>query len=663
MTKPVLMVRQQINLGFAGVLVMALLIIYAVVELRVKPNLIQQEKQKIAVDQVWLVDLLSAKFGQIEMLTSTLAIAAKNLPKDETLYKKLFPPILDNHGDPAIAGGGIWPEPNAFTEGVERRSFFWGRADDGMLFLDDYNNPSSSGYQSKPWYLVGRNARADRCSWSEAYIDPFTETPMVTCTVPFQENGRFAGVATVDMMLDGIKDILAQYGAESGGYAFAVDSSGKMISVPRSSAKLVKADGSLITAYELGQKLPWLRESLARATSLDSAELIELKEDAILGEAAVVNLKKHPETGWTIGLVVPKSRMIAAAESMGLFLMLAIGALLVVVGILAAILFRKLVRRIQETTGQIQEMIEGETGQKLDVGAMNEIGELRHAVNEYGDRLKALLRHLEEVKDELVQSEKLASLGSLVSGVAHELNTPIGNALMSSTAILDANRAFSAQLQEKMTRRALDNFLEDVDEGARIIERNMARAAELIGAFKQLAVDQASSQKREFDLQGLVKEVSLSMRPMLQRTPYRLEIDVPETLSLNSYPGKLSQVLINLINNAVIHGFIGQEGGCIRIVGREETKGWLTLRVTDDGCGIPVELQKRIFDPFYTTRLGQGGSGLGLHITFNLVTGVLGGRIDVSSVPGQGSCFTVTIPVSGPDTVDERSNSASIPHA
>lgn len=648
MATPRLMIRHKIHLGFSLVFVMALLLIFAVVELLVKPKLTQQQQQQIALNQAGIVELLGAKLSQTEFLTSTLAITATRLPKEQALFKALFPRLIDNHGDATIAGGGIWPEPGTFAEGVTRRSFFWGRANGAMRFVDDYNDPDGAGYHNRVWYLAGRDAPADRCQWSNAYTDPFTLTPMVTCTIPMYDD-RFVGVATVDMRLDGITDILSQYGAENEGYAFAIDNAGRMISFPPTVIQSDDRATSLMTTTAVGQQLPWLKATFERATVLQDTDMIELPNDDILGEAAYVHLISVPQTGWAIGLVVPKSRMTAAAKSTGLFLMLAIGALLSAVGTVAAISLRKLLQKIQQTTGQVQELAEGESTRVLDTGPLNEIGELRLAVNAYGDKLKSLLKHLEEVQDELVQSEKLASLGSLVSGIAHELNTPVGNALMSSTAILDAKQDFTRKLAGQLTRSDMEHFIEDVDEGAQIIERNMTRAAELIGAFKQLAVDQASSNRRVFELQELVNEVHLSMRPTLQRTPCRLEIDVPASLSLDSYPGSLSQVLINLINNAVIHAFNEDEPGTIRITARAAAPGWLSLSVSDDGCGIPKELQKRIFDPFYTTRLGQGGSGLGLHITFNLVTGMLGGRIDISSPPGSGSCFTVTLPVNAPN--------------
>lgn len=649
MSTPKVTIGHQINFGFGAILMLALLTIFAVVEWVVKPRLIQQQQQQIAFAQAGLNDLLSSNLRQVEMLTSTLASASAQLPQEEALFKQLFPGVLSNHGDSMIAGGGIWPEPNQFTAGVERRSFFWGRSGDQMLYFDGYNRPDGRGYHNESWYRVGRDSPVDRCNWSAPYIDPFTKTPMLTCTVPFSRDNRFAGVATVDMMLSGIAGLLEQYGREHGGYAFALDTTGKLISFPHDRAQVIAPDNALMTSSELGRQLPWLKAVLESATELQQDELIELKADAILGEAAYVNLIRQPKTGWTIGLVVPQSRMTGVAQSMGLFLMFAVGSLLLLVSVLGALFFRNLLKKVQQTTQQIRELTQGGTAQALEPGAMNEIGDLRQAVNAYGDKLKALLRHLERVKDELVQSEKLASLGSLVSGVAHELNTPIGNALMSSTSIIDASRTISRDIeQQSMTRSALTNYTKDVCEGAEIIERNMARAAELIGAFKQLAVDQTGSNRRQFELFGLINEIQLSMKPTLQRSPFHLIMDVPRGLQLDSYPGKLSQVLINLINNAIVHGFAERDQGRIQITATSDDDDWVLIDVTDDGRGIPADLQKRIFDPFFTTRLGQGGSGLGLHITFNLVAGILGGSIEVISEEGSGSCFRVRLPKEAP---------------
>ncbi|WP_298018409.1 ATP-binding protein [uncultured Castellaniella sp.] len=274
---------------------------------------------------------------------------------------------------------------------------------------------------------------------------------------------------------------------------------------------------------------------------------------------------------------------------------------------------------------------------------------LERRVRERTVELQSTLDRLRHTQDELLQNEKLASLGALVAGVAHELNTPIGNAVTVASTLAQAHRRFRAQTESGLTRSALASYLDDVEEGSQIIERNLARAAELIGGFKQLSADQASYQRRPFDLRVLVQEVVMTMRPAVRKTNIRLLDDVPPGLALDSFPGPLGQVLMNLINNALIHAFDGRETGLIRLsAALPEGSDAVRLTVADDGCGIPPGDRKRIFDPFFSTRLGQGGSGLGLHITHTLVTGLLGGRIEVDSEPGQGSRFVLHVPLRAP---------------
>ena len=262
--------------------------------------------------------------------------------------------------------------------------------------------------------------------------------------------------------------------------------------------------------------------------------------------------------------------------------------------------------------------------------------------------LAASLENLRRAQDELLRTEKLASLGALVAGIAHELNTPIGNAVTVASTLLDLQKAFSIQVASGLSRAVLNEFIDDVGEAGQILDRNLNRAVELVGSFKQLAVDQSSYQRRSFDLHSLVHEIMLAMAPTFRKTQYTICDEVPRGIVLDSYPGPLGQILMNLINNALVHGFEGRETGTIRIQA-ESKDGVVLISVGDDGRGIPAEHQARIFDPFFTTRLGQGGSGLGLHIVFNLVVELLGGRIDVSSTPGEGSVFTLRLPVSAPE--------------
>ncbi len=274
--------------------------------------------------------------------------------------------------------------------------------------------------------------------------------------------------------------------------------------------------------------------------------------------------------------------------------------------------------------------------------------QLEQRVQERTAELQTALERLQVAQEGLLQSEKLASLGALVAGVAHELNTPIGNAVTVASTLQHSHQRLREQVAQGLTRSALQAYLDDVQEGSTIIERNLSRAAELLGSFKQLAADQASSQRRRFTLASVVQEVTLAMRPAVRKTPYQLQVEIDPALTLDSYPGPLGQVLMNLINNALLHAFVGSDGGTISLHAHASSPGWLQLVVCDDGCGIAPMFQKKVFDPFFTTKLGQGGSGLGLHITYTVVTGLLGGRITLNSHRGQGSSFILDLPLQAP---------------
>ena len=262
--------------------------------------------------------------------------------------------------------------------------------------------------------------------------------------------------------------------------------------------------------------------------------------------------------------------------------------------------------------------------------------------------LSEAMETLKLAQGELVRSEKLASLGNLVGGIAHELNTPIGNGVMAVSTLHDQVRNFRREMASGLRRSTLESFVDRVERGSEIAVRNLQRANELIASFKQVAVDQTSVQRRQFMLSEVVDEILLTLQPTLKRTPYKVICEIPGNLAMDSYPGPLGQVLTNLLTNALSHGFDGREHGRIEITAERLGDGQVSLQVGDDGAGIPSELIGRIFDPFVTSKLGRGGSGLGLHIVWNTVTAVLGGSIAVDSMPGQGTRFSITLPLVAP---------------
>jgi signal transduction histidine kinase len=252
------------------------------------------------------------------------------------------------------------------------------------------------------------------------------------------------------------------------------------------------------------------------------------------------------------------------------------------------------------------------------------------------------------LRDSAVQAEKLTALSAVVVGIAHELNTPIGNGITVASALEQKTHDFTAAAGSGLTRSTLDQFVVDVQDASEMLLRSLNRAGTLVTRFKQVAVDPSSAQRQNFELHDMVADILLLLGPAVRESGCRISTDVPAGLLLDSYPAPLGQVLDGLIHNTLIHGFGASRSGMLDISARPVGDHALMIRVCDNGCGIDPLHLKRIFDPFFTTRLGHGGCGLGLHIVHNIVTGVLGGRIEVHSTLGGGAEFLVTLPLNAP---------------
>jgi signal transduction histidine kinase len=276
---------------------------------------------------------------------------------------------------------------------------------------------------------------------------------------------------------------------------------------------------------------------------------------------------------------------------------------------------------------------------------VSEITRREGALRRAKDQADVALVELRRTQDNLVRAEKLASLGQLVAGVAHEINTPLGIALTTGTLMSDEARTFRTGLSAgTLSRSRLNHFVDRVEEGATLLCTNLTRAADLVQGFKQVAVDRVSDESRSVALATWLDDLLASLRPMLRKGGHAVARACPEDLVIDTNPGVLAQILTNLIANAVVHGFRAGEPGRIAVDVSVREGGLVRMEVRDTGQGIPPEHLDRIFDPFFTTARSAGSTGLGMHIVHNLVTAKLGGRIALTSELGQGTVVQIEFP-------------------
>ena len=301
----------------------------------------------------------------------------------------------------------------------------------------------------------------------------------------------------------------------------------------------------------------------------------------------------------------------------------------------------------------------GRQAQRLQQLVLQRTTELSHAnerlstanadLESANGELSAAHKRLLETRERMVMQEKMASLGTLIAGVAHEINTPLGVAITASSHLKLETDRFRRRVDAGEIRRdELDFYLGMASESASMVDANLGRAAQLVRSFKQVSVDRSLDERRRFDLAKYLPEVLESLRPMWRKRGAQFDLQVAPGLELNSYPGAIAQIVANLVENALLHAFDDGAAGSMRLEVRADGDEHVSMVFADSGKGIAEHDIARIFEPFFTTRRARGGTGLGLHIVFNLVNAKLGGQIDVESIVGSGTRFRIRIPRSVP---------------
>ena len=350
-------------------------------------------------------------------------------------------------------------------------------------------------------------------------------------------------------------------------------------------------------------------------------------------------------------------------------LSLTILTMIFLIVILYFVFWRALIKPIIYLRDEMKGMKVNRLGEKIKITSNDEIGELSDSLNQMTtelknsynkielqnidleekvqkrtERLEKSLISLKKTQDYLVQSEKMIALGGLVAGVAHEINTPLGIAITSSSFLNEETEEMEKNyLENKMTNKNFKNYLENTKESTTMILKNLMRAAKLVRGFKQVAVDQTSEEKRKFNVKSYIYEILESLHSKLKKTKHKIIVICSEELKLDSYPGSFAQIITNLIINSLIHGFEHEKNGEIKIEVIDK-KDEVTLIYKDNGKGIAEEEINKVFDPFYTTKRGQGGIGLGTYVIYNIVVELLNGKIKCQSTEGDGVIFTINIP-------------------
>jgi methyl-accepting chemotaxis protein len=411
--------------------------IYGVMVLSGEPKLIESNTQSAQQSATAIARQLSIKLAEVEGRVAAMASLGATLPSDAELVKGSLARIIDSQGDSAVAGGGLWPEPNAFTAGVQRRSFYWARGQGGLDFSEEYNGAQADAYQAADWYAQGKAGTPGHCSWSDVYQDPVSKILMTTCTIGYQREQRFAGVATIDLALNGLADFLKANGNVTGGYAFALDASGKVLYFPADKAQPA-ADEAALTA-----STPWFANvSQWRKSGQQQARTFAFEEDARLGSAGYVSLTRIPASGWIIGLVTPKAQMTAIASRLTVDILTTLVPVLLLIFGLAWLAGRSLLKQIDETTTQINTLGAqgGFSAAELEITRADEIGLLRGAVNRYAGTLRQMLRTISDESSQLLrQADDVARLSVVMAERAEtqrQDNTLLATAVteMSSSA-------------------------------------------------------------------------------------------------------------------------------------------------------------------------------------------------------------------------------------
>lgn len=604
----------------------------------------------------------------------------------EQVSKQAEQLLLTNfRGFEQAIGGGIWFEPYALDKALKYFGPYVFRDKDKVVFSWDLNTPEYD-YPNQQWYSIANVGHWQNQSfkkrpvfWTEPYYDEAGSFSlmMTVDAVMFDHQGNGIGMATVDWSLQELTQTLDKIKVSKNAYPFFIyQGDGMFLSYPKDKSLVLKS----AARFDWGKQVLLNRET---------GKMLALHDVMIDGEAYYIYYYRT-EQGFIFGSMLPLSdqlQSISTITTITLMAGLTIGlAFIILMVILMRLLFTpfdKVLALIKASIVRSKDSKKMVTIEPIDYPEHNEftpivdaLGDIYRQITAYVeqinrskleieqfntelegkvvDRTRQLeyksneavvaLEKLQKTQLQLIENEKHAAMGRLVAGVAHEINTPLGVAVTAASCISrELVATMDNVLKGRMKRSQVQHSYDEMQKGLRILNDNLGRASDLINSFKQIAVDQSSEEYRQIKIGSYINKVLRSLRPQIAMGEHEVIFNCDEQLQINSQPGAIAQILTNLVENTLIHAFADHKGGTIDI-NVSKVKNGVELRYSDDGKGMSRAVQESIFEPFFTTNRKGGGSGLGMHLVYNLIQQKLEGSISVHSVEGKGTIFIIILP-------------------
>lgn len=530
----------------------------------------------------------------------------------------------------------------------ESGSFYylaWVANEKANFYLDSMGVIPDDTYDVKkrPWYPVA--VAAEDVSFTPPYVEWGTKRVVISSIKPLRENGQIYGFVVMDIVLENIPVIFHKGAINPGDKNFLIGSDGTYM-YHENPEKIMKAHITDVT------------DSLYPYRDAIQSSKKELQEVIYSGKAYFMMSYPVSENGWKVVSLIDKANIDQSINRLKNQIFLSLLSAMVITVVLAYIVVRRFTQPYDEVLVFAEDIARGNFEQNIPnsfITRTDEMGQMSRAfqkiIEAFRGEKNQLERRIVEKNTELeaqyqiiMETEKAASLGNLVAGVAHEINTPLGVSLTTASYLKKINTEQRQKLAEgHMNRDDLRELMEVVDESVALLDTNLNRAAELVKSFKQVAADQSSGNIGEFKLRETVEGVIVSLRHEYKHLPVLIENRCPEEIVMHSYPGAISQIVTNLIMNSLQHGLTQTVQGRILITATA-ANGSVRLVYQDNGRGVSKENLRKIYDPFFTTRRQEGNTGLGMHIVMNLVTQKLKGTVRCDSDEGKGVKFTFEIP-------------------